>query len=74
MVIPFPSKKSWGNEEILVVVAGSHHDISILDTEKLDCFFAFLQEKLKWTKRESFFDNFFNLEGPLNLKGSPGVF
>ena len=66
IVIPFPSKSSWGNEEILV--RGAHHDISNPDAEKPDCFFAFLQEKLKWTKREPFFDNFFHPEGLLNLK------
>lgn len=33
-----------GNEELQ-----GHLDVGDPDAEKLDCFFAFLQEKLKWT-------------------------
>ena len=40
MVSPSPSS----NDEL-----PAHLDVSDPDAEKLDCFFAFLQEKLKWT-------------------------
>jgi hypothetical protein len=45
MVTPSPSNRSLGNEEL----PNAHLDINDPDTEKLDSFFAFLQEKLKWT-------------------------
>jgi hypothetical protein len=45
MVTPSPISRLWGNEGL----PSAHLDVSDPDTEKLDCFFAFLQEKLKWT-------------------------
>jgi hypothetical protein len=42
---PTPNSRSWGNEEF----PGSHLDVGDPDAEKLNRFFAFLQEKLKWT-------------------------
>ena len=48
-VTPSPISRSWGNEEL----PGGHLDVNLNDPEeKLDCFFAFLQEKLKWTYGE----------------------
>ena len=38
----------WGNEEL----TGAPLYISDPDAEKLNCFFAFLQDKLKWTFSE----------------------
>ena len=43
MVTPSPSNRSWGNEDL----PGAHLDVSDPDAEKLDCFFAFLQDNLK---------------------------
>ena len=52
IVIPFPSKSSWGNEEILV--QGAHHDISNPDAEKPDCFFCFFARETQMDQKGAF--------------------
>ena len=43
-----PINRLCGNEEL----PSAYLDISNPDAEKLNCFFAFMQEKLKWTFSE----------------------